>query len=65
MLLARSVWPLVDDLQGDRGAQPLLRGHPELVAQVAASDAAMALDVDTPESYDAVRARVNMGGGPA
>jgi molybdenum cofactor cytidylyltransferase len=64
MLLARSVWPLVDDLHGDRGAQPLLRGHPELVAQVAATDAAMALDVDTPEAYDAVRARVHMDGSP-
>jgi molybdenum cofactor cytidylyltransferase len=62
MVLARSIWPLVDGLEGDRGAQPLLRGHPELVARVVSPDPAMAFDVDTPEAYEAVRARVEAGG---
>lgn len=58
LLLAREAWPLAEAITGDQGARPLLRDRPALVARVAATDPAMALDVDTPEAYASVLARV-------
>ena len=58
MLLARAIWPLAAGIAGDQGARALLRAVPERVASVEAPDRAMAMDVDTPEQYAAVRALV-------
>lgn len=55
MLLAREIWPLAAGIAGDQGARALLRAYPERVATVEVADQAMALDVDTPEQYEAVR----------
>ena len=55
LLLARAIWPLAARITGDQGARVLLRALPERVASVEAADEVMAMDVDTPEQYEAVR----------
>ena len=54
MLLARSVWPMAETIQGDQGARVLLRLRPDLASYVSSEDPAMSLDVDTPEQYEAL-----------
>lgn len=53
VLLDRSVWPAIAELHGDTGARPLLRDHPELLAEVDV-DGDAPPDVDTWEDYRAL-----------
>ena len=49
VLLARSVWPEVAALaEGDVGARPFLRAHPDLVTPVDCTGTGTPADVDTP-----------------
>jgi CTP:molybdopterin cytidylyltransferase MocA len=51
-LLARKHWPEVIALaQGDVGARPFLRAHPELVTRVECGDTGTPDDLDTPEDF--------------
>ena len=57
VLLARQHWPEVIALaEGDVGARPFLRAHPELVAVVECADTGRPDDVDTPEDLARVSA---------
>lgn len=50
VLIAREHWDSVLELaDGDTGARPFLRAHPELVRLVECGDTGSAYDVDTPE----------------
>jgi CTP:molybdopterin cytidylyltransferase MocA len=50
VLFSREVWPLlVAELEGDEGARPFLRRHPELVVRVSCDGAGDPADVDTAE----------------
>ena len=49
VLLATRLGPDIDELQGDTGAAPLLRGRPG-VLEWATDDPAVAADVDTPDA---------------
>jgi len=54
VVLARSVWPAVDALDGDAGARALIAAHPEwLTAIPFAGDPPV--DIDTPADYERVR----------
>jgi molybdenum cofactor cytidylyltransferase len=55
MMLARSVWPLIDEIRGDQGARALLRVRPGSVLAVEVRDSRAALDVDTEEAYATAR----------
>jgi molybdenum cofactor cytidylyltransferase len=46
-LLLRAAWPMVDELEGDRGMGPIIAAHPELVRHVRVAGSNP--DVDTPE----------------
>lgn len=50
VVLSRSLWPELRELQGDEGARALLAERPELVSEVRIISAAPA-DIDTPEDY--------------
>jgi CTP:molybdopterin cytidylyltransferase MocA len=55
VLLARQHWPEVIALaDGDVGARPFLRAHPELVRAVECADTGRPDDVDTPEDLERV-----------
>ena len=50
VLFSREVWPLlVAELEGDEGARPFLRRHPELVVRVPCDGVGDPADVDTAE----------------
>lgn len=55
LLFASRFFAEVQAIQGDQGARQLLGEYPELVAEVAAEDAAVLTDVDTPEALAALR----------
>lgn len=55
VLLAPSLVPRLQDLTGDAGARRLLQGLGEAVLAVPVTDAAVALDIDTPESLARLR----------
>ncbi|HEX4288357.1 MAG TPA: nucleotidyltransferase family protein [Trebonia sp.] len=56
VLIAREHWPAVLELaDGDTGARPFLRAHPELVALIECGDTGRPDDVDTPEDLARVR----------
>ena len=57
VVLARSLWPAIRALRGDRGAGPLLAEHPEWVCEVRV-EGTPPIDVDRAEDYDAVRSRL-------
>lgn len=58
VLLSRRTWPEVARLaQGDTGARPYLRAHPELVVQVPCDGTGTPEDVDTPGDLAALIAR--------
>jgi len=48
VLLGRQLFPALLELDGDRGAGPLIRRHPGLVHEVAVGDDGILQDVDTP-----------------
>ncbi len=53
VLLARSVWPEVAALaDGDVGARPFMRAHPELVTPVDCTGTGTSADVDTPSDLE-------------
>ena len=49
VVLARELWPELEQLHGDQGARQLLDGHPELLDIVPA--AGRPDDIDTPDDY--------------
>jgi molybdenum cofactor cytidylyltransferase len=50
VLFSREVWPLLEaELDGDEGARPVLRRHPELVVEVPCEGVGDPTDVDTRE----------------
>ena len=55
MLLARTMWPMVEEISGDQGARALLKGRSRSVLTVEAGNPRAALDVDTEESYATAR----------
>ncbi|GGK98047.1 4-diphosphocytidyl-2C-methyl-D-erythritol synthase [Sphaerisporangium melleum] len=58
VLIGREHFALVGALaEGDVGARPFLRAHPELVTLVPCDDAGDPADVDTPGDLDALGAR--------
>ena len=56
VLWSRAFFPELQDVTGDVGARGLLGAHGEGVVEVAVSDDAAFLDVDTPEALDEARA---------
>jgi CTP:molybdopterin cytidylyltransferase MocA len=63
VLFDRSVWSAVAEAaDGDVGARPWLRAHPDLVERVECGDTGSALDVDTPADLAGLDPRA---GGPA
>jgi molybdenum cofactor cytidylyltransferase len=56
-------FPELRALAGDSGARALLEEHADAVRSVAIDDAAVTLDVDTPEALAALRDRGPGGGG--
>lgn len=62
VVLARELWAGLDELAGDVGCRAVIRGRPELVAALPASeDERHPVDVDTPEDYR----RLMQGGTPS
>lgn len=59
VLVRRDAWPLVAEASGDRGLGPLIRQHPELVAEVPVPGSNP--DVDTPEELAALEATLDAG----
>jgi len=57
VLLARATWPLLDNLKGDTGARPILRKHMDMVLEVPVPGSLLD-DIDTPEDYARIRARM-------
>lgn len=57
VLLARATWPLLDNLTGDTGARPILRKHMDMVLEVPVPGS-LPDDIDTPEDYARIRARM-------
>jgi molybdenum cofactor cytidylyltransferase len=58
-----AVWPRrffseLAALQGDAGAQQLIRSVPEAVVEVPLSGTAALVDVDTPDALEAVKAKI-------
>ena len=53
VLLLRPIWPLVDELDGDRGLAPLIDGRPDMVLSVAV--AGTMPDVDTAADLERLR----------
>jgi CTP:molybdopterin cytidylyltransferase MocA len=53
VLLLRPVWPLVDELQGDRGLAALIDRNPDMVLSVPVPGTMP--DVDTPGDLEALR----------
>jgi nicotine blue oxidoreductase len=62
VLIAREHWPAVLELaDGDTGARPFLRAHPELVVLIECGDTGRPDDVDTPEDLARVRREAACG----
>ncbi len=53
VLLARRFFPEIREIEGDRGAKPILQAYPDQVRLVETADAFT--DLDTPEALDAYR----------
>lgn len=52
VVMERSLWPGLEELEGDVGCRRLIRARPELVAALpAATDSHHPVDIDTPEDY--------------
>lgn len=54
VLLARAMWPLLENLKGDTGARPILRKHMDMVLELPVPGPAPD-DIDTPDDYARVR----------
>jgi molybdenum cofactor cytidylyltransferase len=57
VLLARATWPLLDHLKGDTGARPILRKHMDMVLELPVAGSLLD-DIDTPDDYARIRARM-------
>lgn len=55
VLFARHFFPEIMALTGDKGARGLLERHPAAIVEVPLDDAAILLDIDTPEALAAAR----------
>jgi CTP:molybdopterin cytidylyltransferase MocA len=55
VVLARSLWAALRELDGDDGARAVLAKSPELISEVRILAAAPA-DIDTPDDYRQARA---------
>jgi molybdenum cofactor cytidylyltransferase len=58
VLFDRRYFPEMLALEGDVGARHLIGAHDDQVAELAVDDAAVFTDVDTPEAYDRLLAKV-------
>ncbi|HVM85699.1 MAG TPA: molybdopterin-binding/glycosyltransferase family 2 protein [Candidatus Binatia bacterium] len=58
VLFDRRFFPEMLELEGDVGARHLIGTHDDQVAEVAVEDAGVFADVDTPEAYDRLLAKV-------
>jgi CTP:molybdopterin cytidylyltransferase MocA len=62
VLLSRDTWAdVIHVADGDRGASPFLRAHPELVTPVPCDGTGSPDDIDTPADLAALRARHRCG----
>lgn len=52
VLLGRALFDELQDLEGDTGAKPLMLRYPDRVVEVTMDDAAVLLDVDTPDALE-------------
>ena len=59
VLWSRQFFPEMTGLAGDVGAKHLIGEHAEFVAEVEMDDAAVLVDIDTPEALDALREKRN------
>ena len=59
VLWSRQFFPEMTGLAGDVGAKHLIGEHAEFVAEVEMDDAAVLVDIDTPEALDAFREKRN------
>ena len=59
VLWSRQFFPEMTGLAGDVGAKNLIGEHAEFVAEVEMDDAAVLVDIDTPEALDAFREKRN------
>lgn len=50
-LIARTLWPQVFALEGDKGAREIIARHPEKVLEVEVDCPGILTDVDTPDDY--------------
>jgi CTP:molybdopterin cytidylyltransferase MocA len=55
VLVLREAWPILAELEGDRGLGPIIEANPELVVEVPVAGAMP--DVDRPEDLDSLAAR--------
>lgn len=55
VLLSRALFDAVERISGDQGARRLLDAAGEAVVEVPLDDPAIALDIDTPEAFAAIR----------
>ena len=62
VLLGRALFAAVARLEGDEGARGLLRDAADRVVEIPFDDAAVALDVDTPEDLAAARKLLGISG---
>src|SRR5262245_332030 len=58
VLWPADLFPLLMQLAGDAGARQLFASHADRIAEVALDDAAVLLDIDTPEILAQLRARL-------
>jgi len=54
LLIRRSAWPLAREARSDRGLGPVVKNHPDLVAEVDVEGSNP--DIDTPEDLEAIEA---------
>ena len=52
VLFARSVFPEIMRIRGDRGAKSVVESHGDNILEVKVEDAGVAMDVDTPSDYE-------------
>ena len=57
VFFGREVWPELALLDGDQGAQEVIRRHRHRYREIAVSDAGVCRDIDTPDELDGFMAR--------
>lgn len=68
VLIDRTLFPLVMEIRGDRGARSVVAKNPGLVQEVDVLDGGVLIDVDTPADLEVVRKKMarrrSVGGAP-